>query len=153
MWRAPTAQISHPIRRLRHWCATTRPRASFAGTVKDRFFFREATGPGWVLVGDAGHHKDYCIGDGITEALRQARNLARAIAGASDLALVRWWRERDVESLPLFRFAEDQGAPRAQPELSARIFALLERGSRRKTLADVFDRRVGPFDAVPMATV
>ena len=26
-------------------------------------------GPGWALVGDAGHHKEFVIGDGITEAL------------------------------------------------------------------------------------
>jgi 2-polyprenyl-6-methoxyphenol hydroxylase-like FAD-dependent oxidoreductase len=32
-----------------------------------------------VLVGDAGHHKDFVIGDGITQALRDARNLAAVL--------------------------------------------------------------------------
>jgi flavin-dependent dehydrogenase len=127
------------------------PAGELRGTLKERYFFREATGPGWVLVGDAGHHKDYLIGDGITEALRQARSLARAMAAGSDEALIRWWRERDVECLPIFRFAEDQGVPKAQPALSGRIFDLLRRSGRGSRLSDIFDRRVGPYDAVPLA--
>jgi flavin-dependent dehydrogenase len=42
-------------------------------------FFRESAGPGWVLVGDAGHFKDPTPGQGISDALRQAVALARAI--------------------------------------------------------------------------
>ena len=39
-------------------------------------FFRESAGPGWVLVGDAGHFKDPTPGQGISDALRQAVELA-----------------------------------------------------------------------------
>jgi menaquinone-9 beta-reductase len=49
------------------------------GIQKARFYFREATGPGFALVGDAGLHKDPTPGLGITDALRDARNLGRAI--------------------------------------------------------------------------
>ena len=69
------------------------------GTVSERHFFRTATGPGWVLVGDAGHHKDWLVGDGITEALLQARSLAVAITVSTDEALTQWWRARDVAGI------------------------------------------------------
>ncbi|HEY4020213.1 MAG TPA: NAD(P)/FAD-dependent oxidoreductase [Pseudonocardiaceae bacterium] len=49
------------------------------GTGDQRNFFRKAAGPGWVLVGDAGHHKDSISGRGITDAFLQARLLAECI--------------------------------------------------------------------------
>jgi len=39
-------------------------------------FFRESAGPGWALVGDAGHFKDPAPGQGIADAIRQAERLA-----------------------------------------------------------------------------
>lgn len=86
------------------------PDGKVRGVVKERYFFRQAAGPGWALVGDAGHHKDYVIGDGITEALRQARSLADAIQQGTDRALERWWRARDVEALPFYYWAREDGA-------------------------------------------
>jgi 2-polyprenyl-6-methoxyphenol hydroxylase-like FAD-dependent oxidoreductase len=38
--------------------------------------YREAGGPGWLLVGDAVHHKDPIDGQGIYDALVEARDLA-----------------------------------------------------------------------------
>lgn len=49
-----------------------------------RNFFREACGPGWVLVGDAHYKKDPCTAQGITDAFCDAEDLAEAIhAGLS----------------------------------------------------------------------
>ncbi len=42
--------------------------------------YREVGGPGWVLVGDAAHHKDPLDGQGIHDALIGARELADQIA-------------------------------------------------------------------------
>lgn len=67
-------------------------------------FFREAAGPGWALVGDAGHFKDPTPGQGIADALRQAEKMASAIAGgweedaALDAALREWWKWRDEDA-------------------------------------------------------
>jgi flavin-dependent dehydrogenase len=80
------------------------------GSISERFFFRRAAGPGWALVGDAGHHKDPILGWGISEALEQAKKLAVAIQAGGDAALQRYWRTRDVDALPRFRLAEDRGA-------------------------------------------
>ncbi|MDH6128793.1 FAD-dependent oxidoreductase [Kitasatospora sp. GP82] len=49
-----------------------------------RNFFRQAAGPGWVLVGGAGHHKDSVTAHGATDALFQAELLADRITGRLD---------------------------------------------------------------------
>lgn len=82
------------------------PMTEVRGTLKERYFFRRAAGDGWALVGDTGHHKDFVIGDGITEALLQARSLARAIgAGTGSRAArarsrARYGRSRRGSSRP-----------------------------------------------------
>ncbi|ATE55686.1 NAD(P)/FAD-dependent oxidoreductase [Actinosynnema pretiosum] len=52
------------------------------GTGDQRNFFREATGPGWALVGDAGHHLDTITARGITNAFTQADLLAGSVGDA-----------------------------------------------------------------------
>lgn len=42
-------------------------------------FIKRACGPGWALVGDAGYFKDPLTAHGITDALRDAELLARAV--------------------------------------------------------------------------
>lgn len=42
-------------------------------------YLRRAAGPGWALVGDAGYFKDPVTAHGITDALRDAELLARAV--------------------------------------------------------------------------
>lgn len=54
------------------------------GTGDQQNFFRQATGPGWVLVGDAGHHKDSITARGITDAFLQAESLVRHVDGTLD---------------------------------------------------------------------
>lgn len=50
----------------------------FAGV---KGYLREAHGPGWVLVGDAGYFRDPITTHGISDAFRDAELVARAIAG------------------------------------------------------------------------
>lgn len=124
------------------------------GTVKERYFFRQAAGPGWVLVGDAGHHKDFVIGDGITEALLQARSLAHAIAAGSDAALTEWWRARDVEAIPYFFFGEDEGRPGPPLDLQRLVFSrVASRPDLRERLALVIDHKLSPYDAFPLSDI
>jgi len=118
-------------------------------------FFREATGPGWVLVGDAGHFKDPSPGQGIQDALRQVENLAPAILGAIstspsalDEALARWARWRDEDAFEHYWLAVDQGkaglSPAVLPEIAQR---LLERG-KQDSFADLFNHRSTPSKVV-----
>ncbi len=130
------------------------PDGKVRGTIKERYFFRNGTGPGWVLVGDAGHHKDFVLGDGITEALLQARSLTKAIQAGTDGALVRWWRERDVEALPLYFFAEDEGALGAPAELERVVFSqVAKRADLKERMANVLERKVSPYATFPIGNL
>ena len=51
------------------------------GTGDQQNFFRQAAGPGWALVGDAGHHKDSITARGISDAFLQAESLDAARRG------------------------------------------------------------------------
>ncbi|HET9382902.1 MAG TPA: NAD(P)/FAD-dependent oxidoreductase [Streptomyces sp.] len=77
------------------------------GTGDQQNFFRQACGPGWVLVGDAGHHKDSITARGISDAFWQAETLVREVAGTPggdpahlDQALARFAEERDRHLTP-----------------------------------------------------
>ncbi|MBX6383947.1 MAG: FAD-dependent monooxygenase [Microbispora sp.] len=67
------------------------------GTGDQRNFLRTASGPGWALVGDAGHHKDSLTARGITEAFLQADLLADCLAREPgiDAALAAYRARRD----------------------------------------------------------
>ena len=120
------------------------------GTVSEHHFFRTATGPGWVLVGDAGHHKDFLIGDGITEALLQARSLAAAVKVGTDHALVQWWRARDVAGVPYHYFGRDEGAAASPTALDGVVFSRVNENPKYKTrMAEIFEHRLSPYDMFP----
>jgi flavin-dependent dehydrogenase len=83
-----------PPRRLRTWVG--RPS-----------FVRQAHGPGWALVGDAGGYLDPLSTHGITDALRDAEMLARSVAEAGitgDLstALRQFADDRERVVAPMF---------------------------------------------------
>lgn len=129
------------------------PESYVRATLKERYFFRRAAGPGWALVGDAGHHKEFVIGDGITEALIQAKHLARAIADDGEDALTHWWRVRDVEALPGYHWGRDEGATGAPSELETAAIARLGRDDRlRNRIARLPEHQSSPYDVVPIGT-
>ncbi|HEV7268380.1 MAG TPA: NAD(P)/FAD-dependent oxidoreductase [Falsiroseomonas sp.] len=90
--------------------------STFAGR---RGFLRQAWGPGWALVGDAGYFKDPVTAHGITDALRDAELLADAAAVGTPRAFADYAATRDALSLPLFEATEaiasfDWDLPRLQ---------------------------------------
>lgn len=67
-------------------------------------FLRQPWGDGWALVGDAGCFKDPITAHGMTDALRDAELLARAVIRGTNGTLADYQRERDsfaVEFLEL----------------------------------------------------
>jgi 2-polyprenyl-6-methoxyphenol hydroxylase-like FAD-dependent oxidoreductase len=74
-------------------------------------FMRKPWGNGWALVGDAGYFKDPLSTHGITDALRDAELLSRALIavlhGAEETtALAEYQATRDALSLPLFEVVD-----------------------------------------------
>jgi 2-polyprenyl-6-methoxyphenol hydroxylase-like FAD-dependent oxidoreductase len=71
----------------------------FAGR---RGFMREAWGPGWALVGDAGYFRDPLTAHGMTDALRDAELLAGATVQGTASAFAAYATQRDELSRAMF---------------------------------------------------
>lgn len=80
----------------------------FVGTNDQPNFFRKPFGPGWALVGDAGYHRDFVTGLGITDAFRDAELLTEAIDGGFsgrrpiDEAMAEYEQKRNTIAEPLY---------------------------------------------------
>lgn len=83
------------------------PGAPFRGFAGHEGVVRQAWGPGWALVGDAGYFKDPLTAHGITDALRDAELLARAVERGTDGALADYQSLRDELSMRLFRITDE----------------------------------------------
>lgn len=70
-------------------------------------FIKRATGPGWALVGDAAYFKDPLTAHGITDALRDAELLARAVVQGTTAALADYETTRHDLSRRLFEVTDD----------------------------------------------
>src|SRR5262245_25678008 len=82
--------------------AAETPSERFRGFPGQVGLLRQAHGPGWALVGDAGYFKDPITAHGISDALRDAEFLARAVERGSDRALAAYQATRDELSRELF---------------------------------------------------
>jgi 2-polyprenyl-6-methoxyphenol hydroxylase-like FAD-dependent oxidoreductase len=115
-------------------------------------YLRESAGPGWALVGDAGHFKDPTPGQGISDAFRQAEALTEAIAGSLalgdaglDAAVERWWRWRDADASEKYWFAYDLGrAGPVTPVVRTMLQRIIADPRRLAQFVDIFSHRVKP---------
>jgi len=71
---------------------------------------RQAYGPGWLLVGDAGFFRDPLTSHGISDALRDAEGGATAVISGSEAALRRFQEERDSMAMPILAATDDISA-------------------------------------------
>jgi 2-polyprenyl-6-methoxyphenol hydroxylase-like FAD-dependent oxidoreductase len=73
-------------------------------------FFRRPHGPGWVLVGDAGHNKDFMTAQGIQDAFRDAELCAAALHDVlsgvrpPEAAMSEYQSRRDERVLAMYEF-------------------------------------------------
>lgn len=125
------------------------------GAVRWECFFRQPSGGGWVLLGDAGHFKDPCAGQGIQDALRQAEALAPAIArglegsnAALDQALAEWGRWRDGDAAGHYWFANDMGKEGPAPAALCEVGRWLLEHDRIDELVDVIAHRSLPSEVI-----
>lgn len=120
------------------------------GLLRPRFFYREPVGPGYALIGDAGHFKDFVTGHGMTDAFLDAERMVTAIMDGSEAALATYWRKRDAETLPLHMDAIRQGAVGYNSPFTRAVIAELgsdaELGARATRM---FNREITPHEMVP----
>jgi 2-polyprenyl-6-methoxyphenol hydroxylase-like FAD-dependent oxidoreductase len=69
-------------------------------------FIRRSAGPGWALVGDASFFRDPITAHGITDALRDAELLSRAIVAGDASKLEGWQQERDALVTPMLEITD-----------------------------------------------
>jgi 2-polyprenyl-6-methoxyphenol hydroxylase-like FAD-dependent oxidoreductase len=110
----------------------------FYGSADLPNFFRKPYGPGWALVGDAGHHKDPFLALGICDAFRDAELLATGIEnGLSGQqlpqdALADYEQQRNAAAMELYhentRWAQFQPVPERLHAIRAAV-----RGNQEET--------------------
>ena len=110
---------------------------------------RDASGPGWALVGDAAYHRDPVTGHGITDAFRDAELLA--VAAHEWLSAAPWDEHEERRAMARYQ---------AQRDASIRdVFALTDALSRypstdefvalQRELATAIDREAEWLAALP----
>lgn len=117
-------------------------------------FCRQAAGPGWCLVGDAGLTIDPITAAGITNALRDAETVAELVhqgltgPGSSvDEALASYQARRDAVSVPLHLFAQDMARLAPPTDDVMRLFgALAGQQAQIDRYFGVFGQTVPPAD-------
>jgi len=113
---------------------------SYRGFAGHPGFFRPAWGPGWALVGDAGYFKDPITAHGITDALRDAEWLARAVVRGTDAALAGYQALRDELSMRLFSITD---------EIASFAWDLPHLQTLHKSLSDEMARELLPLGKTP----
>lgn len=121
-------------------------------------YFRRSAGPGWALLGDAGHFKDPSPAQGIADAFRQAERLADTLegclCGAAEIEaeLHAWWQWRDRDCYEMHGFAADMGGRRrgrgaGQPQpVSTQVIRDISAGGDEEALLRMLNREVLPSE-------
>jgi len=118
------------------------------------FFMKQAVGPGWALVGDAGLHMDPTPGLGITDAVRDAAALSTAIIAGGEQALLLYWRRRDADSIGLYHFAGDMGSEDYNNAFTRMAFKRAQRSpAMKQRMYQMMDRQLRPQDMIPPVKV
>lgn len=114
---------------------------------------RQASGPGWALVGDAGITFDPITAAGITNALRDADHLAQALHQAFsgetplDQALAGYAAQRDATAVPWHLFAQQMAElTPPPPELVQLLGALAGNQPQIDRYFGMFGQTVSPAD-------
>ncbi len=124
------------------------------GYLKGKFFYRRPVGPGFALVGDAGHFKDFVTGQGMADAFLDAERMATAVLDGRDEAFAHYWRLRDVETLPLHFEAIRQGKiGHNSPFMRVVLAGIAEDETLTKRLQLSFLRELSPADVVPTSAL
>lgn len=108
-----------------------------------RGFFRRSDGPGWVLVGDAGHFKHPGTAQGISDAVEQSIFVAQALQDG-DLSSYDGWRSK--RSRGHYEWSFLYGSWPVPEVVHPYMAGLAADPEARKDWADVFTRRKRPKD-------
>jgi 2-polyprenyl-6-methoxyphenol hydroxylase-like FAD-dependent oxidoreductase len=107
-----------------------------------RGFFRQATGPGWALIGDAGHFKNPSTAQGISDAIEQSLHVADELTAGENLDGYETWRDERAREHYEWSF---DFARFPKPETSGPIFAGVASDPQAgQNLRDALSRQLRP---------
>lgn len=107
-----------------------------------RGFFRQGTGPGWALIGDAGHFKNPSTAQGISDAIEQSLHVAGELLDGERLDGYEAWR--DGRAREHYEWSFDF-ARFANPETAGPIFrGVASDPEAGQDLRDALSRRLRP---------
>jgi len=106
-----------------------------------RGHYRKATGPGWALLGDAGHFKHPVTAQGIGDAIEQAWYLGTTLAAGGDLDGYQEWRDQRAAEYYEWSFGL---AVFARGRAAATFSGLASDPVASQEFLDTFTKRVRP---------
>lgn len=107
-----------------------------------RGFFRQGAGPGWALLGDAGHFKNPSTAQGISDAIEQSLHVAGELLDGESLDGYETWR--DARAREHYEWSFDF-ASFPKPETAGPIFRGLAADPQAgQDLRDALSRRLRP---------
>jgi 2-polyprenyl-6-methoxyphenol hydroxylase-like FAD-dependent oxidoreductase len=111
-----------------------------------RGFFRQANGPGWALVGDAGHFKNPSTAQGISDAIEQALHVADGLTASESLDGYEAWRDERASEHYEWSF---DFARFPKPEVAGPVFdGLVSDLEAGQNLRDALSRQLRPRSGV-----
>ncbi|MEU6730731.1 NAD(P)/FAD-dependent oxidoreductase [Nonomuraea wenchangensis] len=120
-------------------------------------YFRRSSGPGWALVGDAGHFKDPVTAQGIRDAIRFARLLGERAGGvigdpaALDRAVRAWERRRNAECVHTYHWTNLLGRGDALAPVQFELLRALTDGPGGvRRVLDVYSRLRDPRETLAL---
>ena len=106
-----------------------------------RGHYRKANGPGWALLGDAGHFKHPVTAQGIGDAIEQAWYIGTTLAAGGDLDGYQEWRDQRAAEYYEWSFAL---AAFARGRAAATFSGLASDPVAGQEFLDTFTKRVRP---------
>jgi len=110
-----------------------------AGKREDKFYgaavanyFRTPFGPGWALVGDAGYNRDFITAQGISDAFRDAEQVADAVDAwiseerPFDEVMAEYQKERDAQVMAMFEFTTMLATLEPPPEQMQQLLGAMQ---------------------------
>jgi menaquinone-9 beta-reductase len=164
LFMPPREQVAWFDQGLEHWnerlgrypllkrrIAGGAPRTKLRKAADPFSYFRRSSGPGWALVGDAGHFKDPVIAQGVRDAIYYGRRLGQTAAAALDNPtwldqhLYDWELQRDRDCLVSYHFALRLSRTHPVSPVELEMFKNIRPNfAKSRQLGDTFSRVQSP---------
>lgn len=118
------------------------------GTTRLDGYYRQHTGPGWALIGDAAHFKHPAGAQGIWDAFEASRVLADGLVAGNWMESYPAWRDR--ESREFYAFCKHLAEPPGDAGMRRTMDILIRDAGLARRMVDIWARTSRPWrDVIP----